>query len=198
MRIGFDVDGVLGDYPQAYQALIQRVTGRNLFQPGDAENPPTWYWPELRGYTKSEMQTVWEHILEAPDFWQSLLPLPGVAALDPLIPALEDHHDVYYITARPGRTAKRQTERWLRRQLGYGFTPYEPTVLISHSKDDAVWALDLHVYIDDNLDNANAVYEHTEGHTRTYLLDRRYNQGETDATRVPTVQAMIDLELANL
>jgi len=201
MRIGLDVDGCLANFNYDYQQRIIGMTGHNFFQPCDQENPPTWNYPELRGYTKDEMEKVWKYIQTSDDFFEKLLPLDGATSLDLVMPGLEDHHDIYFITNRPGITAKRQTERWLFHWLNYGLTPYTPTVLIAEDKGSIVEGLKLDVYLDDKWENAfEAGFARPKCHV--YLLDRPYNRivnaVQSLFTRVSSVQEMLDLELKNL
>lgn len=197
MRIGLDLDGVFADFNRAYITLLQHLTGRHDFLPQDVYDPPCWDYDVLRGYTKNEIRMAWEHIAHSPNFWRDLWPLDGVKALDPLIPAIEDFHDIYYITSRPGRTAKHQSEQWIRQRLGY--TNYSPTVLVTSDKANTAKGLKLRVYVDDKLENVVDV-AHAVPKCRVYLLDYSYNQGELpkNVTRVATVQDVIDRELPNL
>ena len=200
MRVGCDVDGVLANFNFDYQQTIIRITGHNLFQPCDQENPPVWNYPELRGYTKEEMRKVWDYIRTSDDFFERLLPLDGATSLDLVMPGLEDHHDIYFITNRPGVTAKRQTERWLFHWLNYGLTPYTSTVLIAENKAVIAQGLKLDVYLDDKWENAWEV-GFTVPTCRVYLLDRPYNHRMTGIdpfTRISSVQEMLDQELKNL
>ena len=156
---------------------------------------------------------VWDNIVLSNTFYRELEPLPGVKALDPLFPAIEDHHDVYFVTSRAGKTVKRQTEDWLKHYLGYderfGCSQYAPTVVIvgKDDKGNAAKALNLTVFIDDKLENVIAV-KNAVPKCRVYLLNRRYNQSDLDDQyiggkmhnyiRVNTVQEFIDAELDNL
>lgn len=214
MRIGFDIDGVLADFPKAYQELYVELTGENKFLEGDAKNPPDWDWDLLRGYTKAQRREIWDNIVLSNTFYRELEPLPGVKALDPLFPAIEDLHDVYFITSRGGKTVKRQSEDWIKRYLGYeerfGCSQYSPTVLITSSaegKAQTAKALNLTVYIDDKWDNAEAI-KNAVPKCRVYLLDRRYNRHRFDSwthngkilsvIRVHSVQEFVEQELDNL
>jgi uncharacterized protein len=198
VRIGFDVDGVLADFPTTYQKLVVEVTGQNLFHEGDAENPPAWDWAAYRGYRSEDIGRVWGTIKRSPSFWYGLGPLDGCTTLSLVLPALEDRHDVYFVTSRPGATAKRQSEAWLYRHLPYRDMGLHPTVLISSAKGAAAKALALDCYLDDNRDNAIDVA--VSSTARSYLLDRPYNQGSLPrgVARVTTVGEFFDRELSNL
>lgn len=208
MRIGFDLDGVLANFVQRYQTDIVRLTAHDLFQPGDIEDPPTWNWPELRGYTAAEMSMVWKHIKGSPVFWASLTALPGAYDLELVIRAIEDSNDVYYVTSRLGATAKRQSELWVEAHLNYDNMAY-PTVIVSSEKGDIAKALKLDVFVEDNRDNAYDVAAKSP-YTRIYLLNYRYNQPDPDndtlwdvsqeskIRRVNSLQEVLDRELPNL
>ena len=144
-RIGLDVDGVLADFNTSFIRLIISVTGRDLFPPRPFDIP-TWDYSEHYGYTSSEMSKVWQDIKDSPDFWASLPPYAGVKNLISLLKERKD--DVYFITSRPGQTAKAQTEEWL--EL---FNVIRPTVLICSEKGLAAKALDLDIYVDDRTEN---------------------------------------------
>lgn len=171
VRLGIDCDGVLADFAAAYVARYIRITGRNLFHPGDAEDAPCWNWDLYRGYTKEEQTAVWASIVaDKAGFWRSLEPLEGAATLRLCIEDLERRHDVYFVTSRVGAGAKRESETWLRRHVGIE----HPTVLISSKKGMCAAALKLDAYIDDNYDNAMDVAM-ARPECKVFLLNKRYN-----------------------
>lgn len=205
MKIGFDVDGVLAAFNNAYKRIIERESGRRLIDvlpDEESGGPHTWFWERAAGYTKEEEAAAWAVIRWMPDFWFKLPPLSGAEVLATCIFDMEQNHDIYFITSRsatPG--AKRQTEEWLRQYLGMS----NPTVLISSSKGLCVAGLKLDAYIDDNLDNVTDVAAHTELRnlkTQIFLLDKNYNKANslpTRVTRVRSVGQMLDyLVLDNL
>jgi 5'(3')-deoxyribonucleotidase len=207
VRIGFDVDGVLADFTRSFVPLLIRVTGKNLFQPDDINNPPCWNWDLHRGYTKDESRMAWAVIKESRDFWASLRTTPQVRTLRMMILDLLRNHEVYFITNRTGTDVKWQTELWLRQHLQIDL----PTVLISGAKGLCAQALKLDVYVDDNADNVNDVVnrtgpEQSRNSCRTYLLDTTYNRPggpenvvvDARVNRVSTLGQMFDAELANL
>lgn len=199
MRIGLDIDGVLADFISAYQATFVRLTGRDDFLPEDIDNPPTWHWPTLRGYTDVETAAVWASIKVDPTFWVRLQPTHFWSALVLVLPILEEKHDVYYMTDRSGVAAKRQTETWLTQWLPYTIIGKEPTVLLTSRKGLAAAALMLDCYIDDKLENiVNVAVQSPE--TTPYLLDRQYNQGSVPRAvkRVSSLADMFILESDNL
>lgn len=202
MRIGFDVDGVLADFSTAYLNLTVRTIGKDLFQPGDAEDAPCWNWDLYRGYTKEEAGQVWDKIKSDPHFWRQLSTLPGAEILRMCIYDLQQRHEIYFITNRIGVQVKQQTEHWLEMRLGLDV----PTVLISAEKGMCAAALKLDAYIDDNYMNILDVARSSPT-TRAYLLNRRYNtvpnpempEVVTPAlpahvTRVRSVGQMLDYE----
>lgn len=212
MRIGFDVDGLLADFTRSFMPLLVKVTGKNLFEPDDINNPPCWNWDIHRGYTKDEQRAAWAVIKESPSFWTTLRPTSQLRTLQVMILDLLRNHEVYFITNRMGTDPKWQTELWLRQHLQIDL----PTVLISGAKGLCAKALKLDCYIDDNADNCNDVINQTCEHwgvvpvgapaTRTYLLDASYNRpggpenvvNDPRVIRVKTLGEMFDAELVNL
>jgi uncharacterized HAD superfamily protein len=197
MKIGLDIDGVLAAFTPAYQQLFVETTGRDWFHVGDADDPPTWHWPQLRGYTEAETRAVWGRINSDPNFWYNLSPLPAMHTLATYYDILCDAHDVYFITNRAGVRAKEQTEAWLGLHLCYG--PAPTVLLVGHrKKGDAARALELDCAIDDYAENVIDL----QPHTRTYLLDRPYNRllpGDDprrfeNIARVQSLESFLQLE----
>ena len=178
MKVGFDIDGVLANFYVAYQEKMIEVTQRDLFRPGDDLDPPTWDWDTFRGYTKEEHRSTWDAIVGDRNFWFYLSSLPFAGSVGDIS---TKHHDVYFITNRVGVAVKRQTEHWLKTVLGVAI----PTVLITSDQtgvDKGVIAdaLKLDAYVDDKAENVNQVVMHSDN-TRTYLLNRCYNQPVDEA-----------------
>jgi len=170
MRIGIDCDGVICNFYTAYEALTREVSGRDLFPSLDITvGPPVWNWPEYYGYTAEEMKEVWRRIKTDPEFWFCLSALPDFTLLRERWSTLSYHHDVYFVTDRPGINTKRQTEAWFKR---HGIDC--PTMLISAHKGLVARALSLDVYVDDKLENIVNVVEEAPT-CRSFLVDRAYN-----------------------
>lgn len=211
MKLGFDVDGVLAYFDRQYRKTAAEVTGRNMFKPdppGAEMGPATWNWDLDCGYTKGEVSMVWDAIKANPRFWVCLDALSGARTLALCINAIEQQHEVYFITNRMGRDAKGQTEAWLRAHIGLE----NPTVLICADKGAACRALRLDAYIDDNADNvincwrevaeeeqrAWLAKEKPKFATRVYLLNKNYNlnvEVSSAITRVQSVGQFLDYEL---
>lgn len=186
MRIGVDVDGVLADFNASYIDLTIATTGRDLFPPRPFVIP-TWYYPQHFGYTDVEDSKVWGIIKQDPTFWSSLPAYPSTVSA--LVRLNANQHDIYFITNRPGKTAKQQTEWWLEMQgwpWGGG-----PTVIVSADKGAIAMGLELDVYVDDKLENANSV---AATPTKSYLLNQGWNQDAPlpNVTRVTSVSDFLD------
>jgi hypothetical protein len=176
LRIGFDVDGVLSHFSPSYQRVIAEITGKDLFQPGDANNPPCWDWDLMRGYTKEERAAAFEHIARHPSFWYDCGPLVGVHELQQSRILTDTHHEIYFITNRAGLRVKYQTESWLTRWLELYADVY-PTVVVNgyRTKGLVAKSLLLDAYIDDNSDNVmDCLKEAPSCNTR--MLNASYNQ----------------------
>ena len=174
MRIGVDVDGVLANYNDAFIDRCITVTGKDLFPPRPFEIP-MWEYPKHYGYTTADLNSVQTSITADRQFWESLAPYSTTeVVLGILHQRIETYgDDVYFITDRPGRDAKRQTEHWLKTQWPY----YAPaiTVLISSHKGLCAKALQLDYYTDDRDKNVLDVVNYAPD-CRVFLLDRPWNR----------------------
>lgn len=189
--IGVDVDGVLANFNTAFIDLIVNVTKRDLFPPRPFDIP-TWDYPEHYGYSLEEMINVWALIKESPMFWATL-PMyhETPAAASYLRDLMDNGDDVYFVTNRPGLTAKVQTERWLRRLKLW------PTVLISSAKAACARALKFDTYIDDRWENAVSV---ATTDTQSVLLNRPWNRDcfiSEGIVRTDTVVGFADSPVAS-
>lgn len=185
MKLGIDIDGVMGSFFEPFEELIVHITGRDLFSVRHTpENPPpVWNWPQACGYTNAEMEKVWDWIKQYPTFWGQENPYPGSMNLMSRLAFVHPPNvsDTYFITTRPGAGAKRETERWLKST----FKISNPAVLISQEKGAVAKGLQLDVFVEDNLDNALKVAWATEGACKTYLIDRPYNRPNGGALFMP-------------
>lgn len=190
MRIGFDIDGVLASFIPAYQRLVVEMTGRDLFKPGDDEDPPCWDWPQYRGYSSLEITKVWDHITTDPYFWKRLTPtMAGLGCAKKIKTLTNGPHRVMFITNRVGVDPLKQTMDWLR----YWFDIEYPTVFVTPHKGDTAKWLGLDMYVEDNLDNANDVAVKLPS-CKVYLIDRQYNQGTVNSSvqRITSLDTFLD------
>lgn len=190
MIIGCDIDGVLADFNTGFIERFVHVTGRDSFPPRPFDIP-TWNYPEHYGYTAAEVTAVWENIKADTRFWANLPPYADAMAF---LHALElrqlvQHDEIYFVTARPGIEAKRQTEHWLQCN---GF--YHPTVLISSAKGQCAEALKMDRYLDDRWENVVSVAG--TPNTYAYMLVRPWNRGRNHhhhgITEVTTVLSFLE------
>ena len=192
MRIGFDLDGVLADFNTGFANKLIDVTGENKFSWFDnLSQPPCWDWPKAAGYTSKQIDATWRAVDDDPSFWMSLLPLRGVADFNAADGLFEEDVDVYFVTKRDSPTAKDQSEVWLADQIHLMY----PTVLITGDKGLACKVLRLDAYIDDKVENVQAVVKESSW-THAYLLDQPWNRHAADIgwTRVHKVEDMLIAE----
>lgn len=191
MKIGFDVDGVLADFNTAFIERVIQVTGRDLF-PARPFDIPCWAYPRYYGYTPEEESAVWRHVTDDPTFWLNLAPYDDAPDTLWRLRELSCLNDVYFITARPGRLAKQQTEIWLATQSGDFM--WNPTVLMSGDKGECARVLGLDVYIDDKWDNAVSV-AYAGPLFGSFLLERPWNRnlGDKHIRRVKTTREMLSM-----
>ena len=193
MKIGLDLDGCFANFNAKFIPRLVSVTGRDLFPPPPFE-PPCWDYPAHFGYTTDEVRATWDSVIEDVRFWRDLLPYPDAAEALNILSRRTLDDDLYFITSRPGRRAKRQTEAWLNQH--WPTIGGHRTVLVSGHKGLCAQALALDVYLDDRYENALDV---ATTRTKSYLLDRPWNQHGTalsGITVVSTLKAFL-LDLPN-
>jgi 5'(3')-deoxyribonucleotidase len=191
MKIGIDIDGVLADFNSEFIKRCVDVTGKDLFPPRPFDIP-TWHYPQHYGYTDADMKypdgPVWQSIVDDPMFWYTLHPYDDAPAF--LLPLDHGVHDVYFVTNRPGPTAKQQTESWLEFH-GYGLHSPNfsfPTVMLSHDKGSIAKALGLDLYIDDRTENCLDV-NHASPSTKVFMRARTWN---TPIRGIPRIDSLAE------
>lgn len=196
-KLGIDIDGVLADFNSAYIDLCIKIAGRDLF-PARPFEIPCWSYPEFYGYTKEEVGKVWKHINEAEYFWQKLPAYPGTEGVMRQLYQARHSHAYYFITTRPGQSAKYQTEEWLEDRMyadSWGFDYFTPTVLISAKKGPIALGLDLDAFIDDKVENCVDVATYCGLGCKVYMLNQPWNRDFTDLRsikRVDTVEQFLE------
>jgi hypothetical protein len=183
LRIGFDIDGVLANFNPAYIRLLNEIEGKNA--PLDYA-PQQWNYEADLGFSPETSREAWKRIGQSKHFWRGLAPMGQFSELNEIN---DENHDIYFITARPGKDVKFQTEQWLEEELNY----YRPTVLISALKGVCCYGLDLEVYIDDRLENILDV-QGTSPSTRAYLITRSYNVNGNVLRRADSVLDVLRTE----
>ena len=187
-KLGIDVDGVLAEFDKNFVKVLSHIGCEIVFPLDSPEFPDVWCWPEKWGATDAQIRAAWEYVKQSNNFWYELLTKPNTHHdISALRVAENRGHSIYFITNRPGDSAKRQTEDWL---LARGWPLPTVLVTIEGTKHLAAEALGLDAYIDDNLANLEG---HPEG-TRLFLLDRPLNRHVDSSryTRVHTVKEMLE------
>jgi hypothetical protein len=191
LRIACDLDGTLADMEAALQREAERLYGpgvslRGVKVPTVAEpaedddaaghpakvksaSPTAPSAPEKPGLTSRQMRNLWSHVLKIEDFWHSLSEIePGsIVRLAEL--ASKNGWEVLFVTQRPasaGRTAQRQSQRWLQ---AHGFE-LPAVYVMTGSRGRLADALNLDVVVDDRPENCVDVV--TESKARALLIWR--------------------------
>lgn len=192
MKIMFDIDGVLacfiGGFTKLASELIPGVPVTTTLQ------QPSWHG--FPGMTKEQVSRVWEVVKADCWFWTELEPLVGGLTFKDIYD-IKVEHEVYFCTSRVGIYAKRQTEHWLASQ-GLGNT----TVIVSGKKGEFCKAVGIDYAIEDKASNASCIDWITEGKTKSYLINRPYNQAPAEflgsgIKRVDTVNEFLEVLNAN-
>jgi 5'(3')-deoxyribonucleotidase len=185
LRIGIDIDGVLADFNVPYRELLLKE-GLNI-PPISNTYPDVWSYDKAAGLSKAAENQIWGHIGNSPDFWRNLPAYPDTQGF---MTYLFDCYafqnaDIYFITSRPGLTAKDQTETWLQNMM-FPFSTFYPTVLISSEKGMCARALKLTHYVDDRNENCADVYVNSPT-TQTFMLARPWNQCQDGILRLDSL-----------
>lgn len=158
LRIGFDMDGVLANFEQAFHEVDVRLFGPG---PGLGAGRPETEEDKQAVLEREEGQAareqrrrdlIWRAIRSTPDFWSSLKPTEegAVRRIHELM--MRHRWEVFFITQRPkteGDTVQRQTQQWL---VDQGFD-LPSVVVISGSRGAAAAALRLDYHVDDSPQN---------------------------------------------
>lgn len=179
----FDVDGVLADFIAGFTKLGHELMP-NLITPRTTLETKVWR-------AEPGDEKVWAAAVKSRSFWYDM---PALVSDDECksIAAIADEFDTYFVTARIGLEAKRQTERWLDDLIGVS----KPTVVISPRKGEVAAALFATHAVDDKAGNAVIISWLSRG-TKSFVLDRQHNQFDRaviggSVTRIKTVSEFVD------
>jgi uncharacterized HAD superfamily protein len=173
MVIACDIDGVVCDFNTGFAKVLKRINPQVKLDYLDPNFPTCWQWPQFYGYSNADEQMAWAEAKNSGVFWQSLFPYPTAWKDLEFLQSRRYFHDIYFVTSRPGRSAKQETEEWLK---GHGFP--SPTVVISsaHLKHKFCDAVGADVMIEDKPETLLDLNHHTQ----TMLIKRPYNVGYWD------------------
>jgi uncharacterized HAD superfamily protein len=165
MRIGVDLDGVVFNYVDAIRSYL-------WLSEHEAPDPFKWELWECWGMTEDAFWAEAHEAYEQHLFFKGS-PYPG--AIEALCDLTMLGHTLHIITARAHPVGQRDTEAWLD---SYD-VPYDSLTFASDKTCQPVDA-----FIEDNLHNAEKLVEHG---VKAFLLDRPWNQDDTEVPRVLTM-----------
>lgn len=174
-KYGIDIDGVLANF-DGNMVRVMNSIGMNL--PLDF-HPTDWGWGNANLFPDT-MKKAWAIIDNTENFWESLTPTEDIITMANFFHEhAERDCDIYFITARKegeGRSARHQSERWLREYMG---GPKQAiNVLPTNSgmhKAAILEAMGITVSIDDHVPTVCNAKTLRPNH-RSYLLDKPWNQ----------------------
>ena len=187
--IMFDVDGVLADFQLAFYEEARALD--STVDISCANHGA--YWHDFETISKETVDKTWEKIQHTPGWWMKLKPLVDSSVFK-RINAIHLEHTFYFVTSRvvAGQMpVQLQTKSWLQ---GHGI--YAPCVITSSRKGEVAKAVNADFSIEDKWENAQCVHWFTDGATKSYLINRSYNQvggvGSRNVVRVNTVEEYLD------
>lgn len=187
MKIGFDVDGVLANFGDAYSEVAREVYGKDKIPRGYV--PSDWDWSDV--LTKKEIGEVWKVTHEKENFWVKLDPF--VNNVLPLQRFLNERlADVWYITARAetkGHSVAEQTQLWLEDYSLLFESRGVITVAKPKNKRAMLEAMGLDAFIDDHGPTVEGLQD-LDG-CYVALLDRPWNQDAKVLHRVESVEEFL-------
>lgn len=187
-RIACDVDGVIADFTSAYAAALTKHTGITFPTQSDTW-PSEWFWERREGVTPSQEKKVWqEEILTNGTFWSGLDELPGAREAIRKLNRLANAGtaEVCFITNRPGKRSKHQTEIFL-----YALGMSYPTVLVAADKLPLLRAMNITFFIDDKPETVQEVSA-AKLDLKLYLKDAPYNRQQSYPDNVKRIPSLLD------
>lgn len=185
VRIGLDCDGVLCDFNSAYIQLIKEELGVDL-PPVSDTYPNKWDYLRDAGVTRELESTLWEKIKVSRSFWYRLNHFEGTVKFLHEVTNTFGPENIWFITARVGDTAQKQTEMWVRQ---YGAR--NPQVIVSKEKGKHCVDLSITHYIDDKNENCAEVVA-ISPNTKVYMLARPWNQQQEGIPRLESLRQFMD------
>jgi 5'(3')-deoxyribonucleotidase len=186
--IVFDIDGVLADFVAHFTKTAGRVTEKPL--------PVTCTyghiaWDLFPGLSPEDVTKTWAYIAHNSSFWTELPSLLSEEDRNQLTSLRS--HTVYFATSRRTPGALSASKEWIYANLGI----VQPSVVVTHRKGEFCKVVDANYFIDDKSENVDCAIWMTDGRTKSYVIDRIYNQGaaaphSSKARRVTTVGAFIE------
>lgn len=181
----FDMDGVLADFTHEFTKLAHVRFGTPVVA---TEQQPSYHFTEL-GWTREQVDEMWQYVKGSTYFWLSLSPMVTPDIFKRIDRLNRYYGDVYFVTQRIGHDAREQTVTWLE-QHGV----FHPTVILArpHTKGKLAANLGAAYSIEDRLENAADIGRHG---VASYLLDRPYNRGAAagNVVRITSVAQYLDI-----
>lgn len=166
--IVMDLDGVLADFVAHFTKTAGIVTAKPLPVTRTDDHQA---WDTFPGLSPEDVTKTWAYIAHNPVFWEEL---PSLFEGDPhVLEAALRPHNVYFATSRKTPGALQASKRWLYTHLGF----IQPSVVVTHRKGEFCKVVDADYYIDDKSENVDCAIWMTDGKTKSYAIDRRYNLG---------------------
>lgn len=166
MRIGIDLDGVLGDFIGSFFEVSRRVVGKPEV---GISTSTSWDFKDIM--TKEEVSKTWEAVKNTRNFWLNLKREKGVTSQN--LRRMAKTNDLVFITARAqtkGYSVQQQSAAWLALEFALKW----PTVIEEDNKGPLAAALHLDYFIDDRPENCLEI-QSTVPKCKVYLKSLPHN-----------------------
>jgi hypothetical protein len=165
LRIGFDVDGVIADFRNAFREAARQCLRREV-----ADAPTSASAEAGEALSPAEIDRVWQYVARTTNWWMRVPPFEPdeIARLYSL--ARATRWEVFFLTKRPpsaGDAVQFQTQWWLEQQRFY----LPSVVTVPGSRGELANALRLDVVVDDQFLNCAEIIAAST--TKTILMLRR-------------------------
>lgn len=181
MNLAIDIDGVLADFNTSFGKLLMKIQPELKIDIYSSAYPAVWDYPKHYGFSAETINAAWTEVKNSGLFWRSLFPYMTAHKDIWELSKARWVHDIYFVTTRPGKTAKAETEEWLRAN---GFE--NATVVICYDKPILCEAMKIDLIVDDKPENLWMEY----GGCRRALFKRPYNKEHWSDTSLMLVDSV--------
>lgn len=162
MRIGFDIDGVIGCFGTFMYGFL---TQAGMTLPAYAQLSKIPFWDKAIDIPKEVKRRINKEVWDNPEVWKRIPRITWPEDLEALRATVnEDKHELFFITSRPTK-AQKSTEEWLVDLLKIDNVQ---VICGAKAKGPLCKAMNIAFFLEDNIINAYDVAKNQ--YTRSYMI----------------------------